>query len=58
MKRQQKKELARQEAEERSEAWTKFSPKQQLERLDWRLGNGVGAKKQRARLQKLIEENK
>lgn len=45
-----------QEAVERNEAWTKLSPQQQLERLDLRLGKGVGATKQRTRLQRLIEK--
>ena len=34
----------------RSEAWNNLSPKEQLRVLDSRLGKGVGAKKQRARL--------
>lgn len=39
------------EAKEREAAWRKLSPTQQLTDLDKRLGNGVGAVKQRARLQ-------
>ena len=37
-------------AEEMHAAWQKLSPSQQLESLDKRLGKGVGAVKQRARI--------
>ena len=40
-----------QEAIERNEYWAQLTPEQQLENLDSRLGKGVGAKKQRARIQ-------
>lgn len=43
------------EAKERLEAWTKLGPKGQLAALDARLGKGVGAQAQRARLQNLID---
>lgn len=43
-------ETKRREAEERQADWEEKSPKQQLEALDRRLGKGVGARKQRARL--------
>lgn len=43
------------DAQARMEAWQSLSPKQQLRELDRRLGKDVGAKKQRARLQRLIE---
>lgn len=43
---------------ERLEEWQKRSPKEQLELLDVRLGNGVGAKKQRARLLAKLEAAK
>ena len=49
-------ELKASEAKERNEAWAKLSPAQQLESLDRRLGKGVGAAKQRAKLQRLINE--
>lgn len=39
-------------AEERVAEWRKLTPQQQLEELDRRLGKGVGAVKQRARIQK------
>ena len=44
------KSTKREEATERQQVWSKLSPKQQLAELDRRLGEGVGAKKQRARL--------
>ena len=45
----------RSEEQVRQDAWTKLGPKGQLAALDGRLGKGVGAKKQRARLQNLID---
>ena len=44
-----------QEAIERNEYWAQLTPEQQLENLDSRLGKGVGAKKQRARIQHKID---
>lgn len=49
-------EIKRAEADERNAAWAKLSPSQQLEALDRRLGKGVGAAKQRARLLERIEK--
>lgn len=49
------KEAKRREATERLEYWSKLGPKQQLEALDRHLGVNVGARKQRARLQRLID---
>jgi hypothetical protein len=43
------------EAKERQETWAKLGPKGQLAALDARLGKGVGATAQRARLQNLID---
>ena len=43
------------EAIERNEAWVKLTYEQQLADLDRRLGKGVGAKKQRARIQYKID---
>ena len=43
------------EAIERNEAWAKLTYKQQLANLDRRLGKGIGAKKQRARIQYKID---
>ena len=42
------------EAIERNEAWAQLTPEQQIADLDRRLGNGIGAKKQRARIQNKI----
>ena len=39
------------EAEQRNEAFKLLSLQQQLESIDLRLGKGIGAKKQRARIQ-------
>ena len=43
------------EAIERNETWAKLTPEQQLADLDRRLGKGIGAKKQRARIQYKID---
>jgi len=43
------------EAIERLTAWQALSVKEQIALLDARLGKDVGAKRQRARLQKLLE---
>ncbi len=51
-------ELKQKEAIERTEAWQKLSPEQQLEALDRRLGAGSGAERQRARLSLEIERRK
>ena len=45
-----RKELRQSEALDRQKVWGNLNPKQQLEDLDRRLGKGVGAIKQRARL--------
>ena len=45
------KQIKETEAIVRNEAWAKLTPKQQLASLDERLGKGIGAKKQRARIQ-------
>ena len=39
------------EAIERNKAWVQLTPEQQIADLDRRLGKGIGAKKQRARIQ-------
>ena len=44
------------EAVARQEEWAKLSPQQQLAELDKRLGKGVGAKKQRAKIAKAIQK--
>ena len=38
------------EAKERNESWASLSPAAQLKELDRRLGPGMGAKKQRAKI--------
>ena len=43
------------EAIERNEAWAQLTPEQQLIELNKRLGEGVGAKKQRAKILHKIE---
>ena len=43
------------EAIERNEYWAQLTPEQQLTDLDKRLGKGIGAKKQRARIQYKID---
>ena len=48
----------REEAIKRQELRDQLTPEQQLQRLDLLLGNGVGAKRERARLLKQIEESK
>lgn len=44
------KEMKMMEADERNTARAKRTPKEQLQRLDQKLGAGVGARKERARL--------
>ena len=44
-----------QEAIERNKRWAQLTPEQQLASLDERLGKGIGAKKQRARIQYKID---
>lgn len=47
----------RAEAEARLAAWRALSPREQLAELDRRLGPGVGARRQRRRIEKaLLEE--
>jgi len=48
-------ELRQSEALERQKVWGIMTPQQQLEDLDRRLGKGVGATKQRTRLQYAID---
>ena len=43
------------EAIARNEYWTQLTPEQQIADLDRRLGKGIGAKKQRARIQYKID---
>jgi hypothetical protein len=48
----------RKEAEERQTAWKALDYKAQLDALDRRLGKGVGAKKQRAKIAASMEAAK
>jgi hypothetical protein len=50
------KQIKETEAIVRNEAWAKLTYEQQLASLDERLGKGIGAKKQRARIQYKIEK--
>ncbi len=50
MKRAEKKAIKRKEAEERQRLWSLLDSVGRLNSLDVRLGKGVGAKKQRARI--------
>ena len=49
------KQIKQTEAIVRNEAWAKLTYKQQLADLDRRLGKGIGAKKQRAKIQYKID---
>ena len=49
------KQIKETEAKVRNEAWAKLTLEQQLASLDERLGKGIGAKKQRARIQYKID---
>ena len=49
------KQIKETEAIERNKYWAQLTPEQQLADLDSRLGKGIGAKKQRARIQYKID---
>ena len=49
------KQIKQTEATVRNEAWAKLTYEQQLADLDRRLGKGIGAKKQRAKIQYKID---
>ncbi len=51
-------EARRQQAHARQRQRDELTPEQQLTALDGRLGVGVGAKRERTRLQELIEAEK
>jgi hypothetical protein len=44
------------DAEQRQKDWESLTPTQQLKAIDLRLGKNVGATKQRARIQKLVDK--
>ncbi len=52
-----RKEQRQEEAQERQATYDKLSPEQKTAKLDQKFGKGLGAKKQRAKLQKSIEKN-
>ena len=52
-----RKQSKRIEAAERNAKWANLSPRQQMDALDKRLGKGVGANKQRARIRARIISN-
>jgi hypothetical protein len=54
-KRTDRRKIRRQQSDERLEAWRELTLKEQLDALDGRLGKGLGAKKQRARIQAKLE---
>jgi hypothetical protein len=54
MKNTEVKSQKHQDALDRAEAWNKLSPIDQLTELDTRLGMGIGAKKQRAKIAKKL----
>lgn len=56
--RNDRKYLRRKEAVMRQETWTELTHSQKLTELDNRLGKGIGAKKQRARIAKAIKKEK
>ena len=49
------KQIKETEAKVRNEAWAQLTPEQQIADLDRRLGKGIGAKKQRAKIQYKID---
>ena len=51
-----KKETKQNEAETRQGQYEKLSVKQRIEKLDKKLGKGIGAKKERAKLSKIKKE--
>lgn len=53
--RKERKSLRQSEALERQKGWDNLTPQQRLNDLDLRLGKGVGAIKQRAKLKYIIE---
>ena len=57
-RRNDRKELRRKMLLEKLVLWQKLTPMEQLVQLDKRLGEGVGAIKQRARLVQLIKKSK
>jgi len=46
----------REEAAQRDLAYSLLSPGQRIEQLDARLGKGIGAKKERRRLEQLLQQ--
>lgn len=57
-RRHDRKGVRREEGLVRQERWSKLTPAEQLSELDKRLGDGVGAVRQRTRLKGIIEASK
>lgn len=54
----ERREERRKNAEQRNQEWQKLTPAQQLAELDARLGVGQGAKKQRQKIERLLQSEK
>lgn len=52
----ERRDALREAAEAASERWQALSPAEQLKKLDSRLGDGVGASKQRKKIAAKLEE--
>jgi len=54
--REKAKTFRQEQAQKRQDAYNKLTIEQKIDKLDFKFGKGVGAKKERARLQKRLEE--